>query len=431
MNEHDSEIISGILEKEGYVRTDDLRSADVVIYNTCCVRENPERRVYGQVGELKALKKKNPDLIIGICGCMVQQPGEAERVKSRLPHVDIVFGTHNIHRLPELLKEARAGKRAFEIWEREEEILEDLPVRREGKLKAWVTIMYGCNNFCAYCIVPYVRGRERSRRPEDIVHEVTGLGRDGFKEVTLLGQNVNAYGKGLEPKVDFCDLLLMLNGVPGIERIRYTTSHPRDFSERLIETVAMAEKVCENFHLPLQAGSDEVLRRMGRGYTLARYRGLVNKIRAMIPESSITTDLIVGFPGETDEDFQKTIEAVEAIEFDSAFTFVYSPRRGTRAAEMPGQVPEDVKSQRIQRLIEVQNAISLRKNQALVGTSQEVLVEGPSEGNPDMLEGRTRTNKLVHFPGDRAKLEGKLITVKITVARTWTLGAEVVKWPTA
>ncbi|HHY47190.1 MAG TPA: tRNA (N6-isopentenyl adenosine(37)-C2)-methylthiotransferase MiaB [Firmicutes bacterium] len=427
MNEHDSEVIAGLLEREGYTRTDDIKSADVIIYNTCCVRENPERKTYGQVGDLKALKRKNPDLIIGICGCMPQQPGEAERIREKLPHVDIVFGTHNIHRLPELLKEARAGRRAFEIWEREEEILEDLPVRRQGKLKAWVTIMYGCNNFCAYCIVPYVRGRERSRKPEDIVREVTQLGREGYKEVTLLGQNVNAYGKGLEPGVDFSDLLLMLNDVPGIERIRYTTSHPRDFSEKLIETVATAEKVCENFHLPLQAGSDKILKRMGRGYTLARYLGLVHDIRARIPGASITTDLIVGFPGETDEDFQRTLEAVEEIEFDSAFTFIYSPRRGTRAAEMPDQVPEDVKHERIQRLIEVQNAISLRKNQALVGTSQEVLVEGPSEGNPDMLEGRTRTNKLVHFPGDRAALEGKLVTVKITSAKTWTLGAEVVK----
>lgn len=426
MNEHDSEVMAGLLEKEGYRPVDDLHSADVILYNTCCVRENPERKVYGQVGDLKALKKKNPDVIIGIAGCMVQQPGEAEEIRKKLPHVDLVFGPHNIHRLPDLLKEVQAGRRAFEIWEKEQEIIEGLPVRRQGRLKAWVTIMYGCNNFCSYCIVPYVRGRERSRRPEDILTEVKELAQEGYKEVTLLGQNVNSYGKGLSPRMDFPDLLLMLNDVEGIARIRYTTSHPRDFSDRLIDVVATADKVCENFHLPLQAGSDRILRLMGRGYTIDGYKALVNKIRSRVPHSAITTDLIVGFPGETDSDFEATLDAVREIEFDSAFTFIFSPRRGTKAASLPEQVPEDVKHERIYRLIEAQNAISLKKNQALLGSVQEVLVEGQSETDPDFLEGRTRTNKLVHIPGNTADLAGKLVDVRITEARTWTLQGEVV-----
>ncbi|HHV61104.1 MAG TPA: tRNA (N6-isopentenyl adenosine(37)-C2)-methylthiotransferase MiaB [Firmicutes bacterium] len=430
MNVHDSEIIAGILEKEGYVPARDPEEADLILFNTCCVRENPERKVYGRVGDLKRLKEKKPDLIIGICGCMVQQEGELEKIKEQLPHVDLVFGTHNIHRLPELLHQVEAGiKHAYEVWDEEREerdgLVEGLPVKREGDLKAWVTIMYGCDNFCSYCIVPYVRGRERSRPFEEIIAEVTELGREGYKEVTLLGQNVNAYGKGLPEKVDFADLLAALDRIPGIERIRYTTSHPRDFSSKLIKTIAASRKVCEHFHLPLQAGSDKILRKMNRGYTSRRYLDLVAEIREHVPGSSITTDLIVGFPGETEEDFQATLDMIRKVEFDSAFTFIYSPRRGTAAARMPDQVPEDEKRDRIYRLIEVQNEISLRKNEALKGRVVEVLVEGESETNPALLQGRTRTNKLVLFAGDRDALYGKLVDVRVTEPQTWVLKGEL------
>ncbi|NPV52030.1 MAG: tRNA (N6-isopentenyl adenosine(37)-C2)-methylthiotransferase MiaB [Firmicutes bacterium] len=431
MNVHDSETIAGILEKEGYIPTEDPEEADLILFNTCCVRENPERKVYGRAGDLKRLKEKNPGLVIGICGCMVQQEGELEKIREQLPHVDLVFGTHNIHRLPELLHRVEAGLRqAYEVWDVEraekEDLVEGLPVKREGDLKAWVTIMYGCDNFCSYCIVPYVRGRERSRPLEDIIAEVTELGREGYKEVTLLGQNVNAYGKGLPERIDFADLLAALDGVPGIERIRYTTSHPRDFSLKLIQSIAASRKVCEHFHLPLQAGSDKILRRMNRGYTAQRYLDLVAEIRKHVPDSSITTDLIVGFPGEAEEDFQDTLDMVRKVEFDSAFTFIYSPRRGTAAANMPDQVSEDEKRDRIYRLIAVQNEISLRKNEALRGKTVEVLVEGESETSSALLQGRTRTNKLVLFPGDKDVLYGRLVSVKITEPQTWLLRGELV-----
>lgn len=426
MNEHDSEVIAGILEDRGYVPASTVEEADLVIFNTCCVRENPERKVYGRVADLKRLKRANPDLIIGICGCMVQQDGEAERIASKLPHVDLVFGTMNLHRLPELLDKVEAGQRVVEVWDEEGGIVEHLPMRRADAVSAWVTIMYGCNNFCTYCIVPYVRGRERSRRFEDIVDEVRSLGRAGYREVVLLGQNVNSYGHDLEDGRDFADLLRALDGTPGIYRIRYTTSHPRDFSQKLIDTIADCRTVCEHFHLPLQAGSDRVLSRMNRGYTRAQYTDLVRRIREAVPGCSITTDLIVGFPGETEEDFLETLEVVREVRFDSAFTFVFSPRRGTAAARMDDQVPEDVKSDRIQRLIKVQDAITLEINKALAGKIVEVLVEGESKTNPSMLAGRTRTNKLVIFPRDDRARKGTLVKVRITEPHAWTQMGEVV-----
>ncbi len=426
MNEHDSEKIAGILEERGYVPAASPEDADIIVFNTCCVRENPERKLYGQVASLRRLKRENPDLIIAVSGCMAQQDGEAERIMRELPHVDLVFGTMNLARLPDLLASVEAGRRTVEIWDDEGGIAEDLPVRRGQSVSAWVTIMHGCSNFCAYCIVPYVRGRERSRSFEDVVAEVESLGRQGFREVVLLGQNVNAYGRDLADGRDFADLLRALDGTPGICRIRYTTSHPRDFSQKLIDTIASSSTVCEHFHLPLQAGSDRVLARMNRGYTRARYIDLVSRIRRAVPGASITTDIIVGFPGETDEDFAETLDVVREVRFDSAFTFVFSPRRGTAAASMGDQVPDDVKSARIQELVRTQERITTEINRALEGKIVEVLVEGESKTTPSMLAGRTRTNKLVVFPPDPRAQKGRLVQVRITRSRAWTQTGEVV-----
>ncbi len=426
MNEHDSEVIAGILEQRGYVAAALLEDSDIIIFNTCCVRDSPERKVYGRVAGLKALKKSRPDLVIGVCGCMVQQEGEAERIVRELPHVDLVFGPRGIQRLPGLLDRVEAGRRAVDVCDQEGDIAEGLPVRRAGGVSAWVTITHGCDNFCSYCIVPYVRGRERSRRFERIVAEVAELGRAGYREIVLLGQNVNAYGRDLEDGRDFADLLLALDDTPGISRIRYTTSHPKDFSQKLIDTIAASRVVCEHFHLPLQAGSDRVLGRMNRGYTQERYLDLVKRVREAVPSCSITTDLIVGFPGESEEDFLETLRVVEEVRFDSAFTFVFTPRRGTLAARMEDPVPKHVKSARIKRLIEVQEAITVEINKRLEGKVVEVLVEGESKTNPSMLAGRTRGNKLVVFPPDARAEKGRLVQVRITKARAWTQAGEVV-----
>lgn len=428
MNLRDSETMAGLLESMGYTRAERMEDADIVLFNTCAVRANPENRLYGNIGEFKRLKEKNPNLILGVAGCMVQQKSHAARLEEDYPQVDLVFGTHNIHQLPELIRRVEQDRqRVFEVWDEEGGIIEGLPVRRESGYKAWVTIMYGCNNFCTYCIVPYTRGRERSRRPEAIIAEVEELGRDGYKEVTLLGQNVNSYGKDLKIDFDFADLLARLDEVPGIVRIRYTTSHPKDFSQKLIDTIAASKKVCDHFHLPLQAGSNRILKAMRRVYTYEKYLDLVRRIREAVPTAAITTDLIVGFPGETEEDFQKTLQAVEEVRFDGAFTFIYSPREGTKAAEMPDQVPEDVKKERIYRLIEAQNRVSLEINQALRGKVVEVMVDGPSEKDPGIWEGRTTTNKLVLFKPTRDLKPGDLVDVRITDPRTWTLGGELVQ----
>lgn len=418
MNEHDSEVISGILMTLGYTPTEDIDDADVILYNTCCVRENPERKVYGQIGSFKALKEKKPHLIIGICGCMPQQKQELQDILTKLPHVDLIFGTHNIHRLPELLERAQCGERVVEVWDDSEEIVERLPVERANQLKAFVNIIYGCNNYCSYCIVPYTRGRERSRLPEDIIAEITQLAESGYKEVTLLGQNVNAYGKDLDSDVSFARLLKLVNDIPGIERIRFTTSHPKDVSDELITALAELPKVCEHLHLPVQAGSNHVLKRMNRRYTREYYLDLVAKIREAVPNISLTTDLIVGFPGETEEDFQETLSLVETVRYTSAFTFIFSPRKGTPAANMHHQVPEEIKKDRIYRLIELQNKISHEYMQSLVGKREELLVEEVTETQE--LMGRTRTNKQVIFPGS-PELIGKLVTVEITEAKTWSL----------
>ncbi|MCR6545936.1 tRNA (N6-isopentenyl adenosine(37)-C2)-methylthiotransferase MiaB [Dehalobacterium formicoaceticum] len=426
MNEHDSEIMGGMLESLGYEAEDDLNQSDIIIVNTCCVRESAENKIRGYIGNLKRLKQINPRLIIGIGGCMVQQPGAGEKLLKKAGHVDIVFGTHNIHRLPQLITEVRHGGHVLEIDNEEQDIQDDLPVKRQGHIKAQISIMQGCNNFCTYCIVPYVRGRERSRHPENIKKEFIALGNEGFKEVMLLGQNVNSYGLDFSTSYDFADLLKELDATKKIKRIRYMTSHPRDFNQKLIDTIAGCSSVCEHFHLPIQSGSNHILQLMNRGYTRETYLSLVRAIKDQFPDCSITTDLIIGFPGETDEDFQDTLALLHEAEFDVAYTFLYSTRSGTPAAKMPGQIPQEIKRERLQQLMDVQNSISLRINQSLVGKIEEVLVEGKSKTSDRTLTGRTRTNKIVNFPGE-INLAGELIRIKITAAKTWHLEGEKIE----
>lgn len=425
MNERDSETLAGILADLGYTRTASVEEADLILFNTCCVRETAERKIYGRLNELRPLKKKRPDLLIGVGGCMAQK--DKERVLTKAPHVDFVFGTHNIQELPELISKAAAlSEPLVQVWEEGQVPLVDLPAQREGKLKAYVTITYGCTNFCTYCIVPYVRGKERSRPPQDIIQEVTELAQEGYKEVTLLGQNVNTYGRDLGKGVSFAQLLREVNKVEGIQRIRYTTSHPRDFTAEIIAAVRDCDKVCEHFHLPIQAGSNRILQRMNRGYTREEYLQLVERIREEVPDCSITTDIIVGFPGEEEEDFAATLDIVRQVRFDNAFTFVFSPRSGTPAAKMKEQVPEDVKKERLNRLMELQDRISRDINEELRGKELEVLVEGTSKKEEKILTSRTRTNKLVLFPGEE-DLMGELVTVRITRPQTWNLYGELVK----
>ncbi|NMB19306.1 MAG: tRNA (N6-isopentenyl adenosine(37)-C2)-methylthiotransferase MiaB [Firmicutes bacterium] len=426
MNDHDSEVITGILLSLGYQPTEEVEEADLILYNTCCVRENPERKVYGHISAFRRLKEQNPELLIGICGCMPQQKQELQNMLKKLPHVDLIFGTHNIHRLPELLDRANGGEQVVEVWdesqyEEGQDFRDDLPVQRNDGLKAFVNVIYGCTNFCTYCIVPYVRGREHSRTPDKIREDVLGLVKDGYKEITLLGQNVNAYGKDLSENTSFSSLLTDLNAIDGLERIRFTTSHPRDMGSDLIAALADLDKVCEHLHLPVQAGSTSLLKRMNRGYTREYYLDLVEKVREAVPGISLTTDLIVGFPGETDQDFEDTLSLVREVRFDSAFTFIYSPREGTPAARLPNQIPEELKKERIYELIRVQNDISDTAMKRLIGTTQELLVEGRSK---EGLIGRTRTNRQVHFAGAE-DLMGSLVMVEITDAGTWSLQGRI------
>lgn len=413
MNEFDSELMAGLLEGMGYRPTESLDDADLVMINTCCVRESAENKIWGLLGTLKRYKRKKPGLIIGISGCMPQQEGMAAEIRRRFPFVDLVLGTHNRHELPRLVDEVRKGRSPVEaVWQEAQDIPEGLPVRRVSGLRAWVPVIYGCNNFCTYCIVPYVRGRERSRNPQAILEEVRRLVAAGYREITLLGQNVNSYGRDLAEGTDFADLLSLLDGVDGLWRIRFTTSHPKDFSEKLIAAVASLPKVCEHIHLPAQAGSNRVLHRMNRRYTREEYLELVEKIRAAMPGVALSTDLMVGFPGETRKDFEDTLDLVRRVQFDQAFTFVYNPRRGTPAADWPDQVPVAEKTARIQELIRVQQEIGLARNRAEEGRVLDVLVEGPSATRPDLLAGRTRTNKTVVLPGDLT-LVGRLVRVRI------------------
>lgn len=426
MNVHDSEVLAGILEEIGYAPAASSQEADLILLNTCCVRENAENRLYGNIGNLKAFKEENPDCIIGVCGCMVQQPTVVEKIQQSYPQVDLVFGTHNLHELPKLLEKIEAERaQLYEVWDSEGEIHEGLPVKRNDPFKAWVTIMYGCNNFCSYCIVPYVRGRERSRQPNDILTEIKDLVATGVKEVTLLGQNVNSYGKDLNGQDwNFARLLKEIASL-GIARIRFQTSHPKDLSDELIEVIASQQNICRHLHLPMQAGSSRILKLMNRNYTKDSYFALAEKIKNKIPGLALTTDIIVGFPGETEADFQDTLDLVGKIRFDGAFTFIYSPRAGTPAAKMEDPTLEADKKRRLNQLIDIQNRISYEKNQAFIGSLSEVLVEGVSEKNTAIWSGRNTQNKLVHFKPVPSIKPGDLAVVRITGAQTFTLEGEL------
>lgn len=421
MNEHESEQLAGMLEEMGYTKAAPDEQADVIVFDTCCVRENAEEKIYGHLGLLKPMLE-NKKSIIAITGCMMQQSHVVEKIRKSYHHVGIVFGTHNLYTFPELLyRHLTQGKRVFDVWDSEGQIVEGTPITRADKVKAWVNIMYGCNNFCSYCIVPYVRGRERSRNKEDIVDEVKKLAEAGYKEITLLGQNVNSYGNDLGKKDAFADLLYALNDIDGIERIRFTTSHPKDLSDSLITAMKELPKMCEHLHLPFQSGSTRILKAMNRKYTKEHYLELIDRVRSAIPEISFTTDIIVGFPGETEEDFLETLDVVEKVRFDQAFMFLYSKRKGTRAAELENQVPEDVKKERFQRLVDLQNSIVAEINKTYEGKTVEVLVEGISRNNDAMYTGRTRNFKLVNF-NSPVDLTGKLVQVKII--RAWPFWLE-------
>ena len=424
MNEEDSEKLSGMLKKLGYSKTEEREKANIIIFNTCCVRENAELKVYGNLGRLKKQKAENPDLIIAVCGCMMQQKGVAEELIKKYPFVDIIFGTHNSYKFPEYLNRAKQeNKSIIEIMDKEEGILEGIPIDRESSIKAFVTIMYGCNNYCTYCIVPYVRGAERSREPEKIIDEIKDLVAKGYKEITLLGQNVNSYGKELEPKISFAKLLVKINDIPGLERVRFMTSHPKDLTEEVIEAIANCDKLCEQIHLPVQSGSSRILNKMNRHYNRENYLKLVENIRKAIPEVAISTDIIIGFPGETEEDFLETLSLVKEVEFDSAFTFIYSKRQGTPAFNLKEQITDEVKHERFNRLVEVVNFCSKKKNQEYEGKIVEVLVEGLSKNDENKIMGRTRTGKQVNFPGIQTNI-GKLVNVKIIKANSFSLVGE-------
>lgn len=429
MNEHDSEILAGMLEDMGYVSIEDRKNADLVILNTCSVRENADKRFFGTLGQFKKIKENNPDFTICVCGCMMQQQHIIDALKEKYPWVDVIFGTHNIHRFPELIKNTlEQKKRIMEVWEDGDAIEHDMPAKRLLKHKALVNIMYGCNNFCTYCIVPYTRGRERSRKPKDIIREIKGLANDGAVEIMLLGQNVNSY-KGIDDNGEVCSFAKLIEkvaGIPEIKRIRFMTSHPKDLSEELIEVFKNCEKLCKNIHLPVQSGSNEVLRRMNRRYTREHYLELVSKLREAVPDITISTDIIVGFPGETEEQFNETLKLVEEVRYDSAFTFLYSIRTGTPAAGYENQIPEEVKHERFNRLVELVDEISGEKNSAYEGKIEEVLVEGPSKRNPDTLSGRTDGFKLVNFKGN-PDLIGGFAKVKIVEGKTFSLEGELLQ----
>ena len=405
MNARDSEKLEGILEAVGYQKTEQEERADFVIYNTCTVRENANQRVYGRLGYLGKQKKKHPHMMIALCGCMMQESHVVEKLKKSYRFVDLIFGTHNIFRFAELLCQAMDSDRmVVDIWKDTDQIVEDLPVDRKYSFKSGVNIMFGCNNFCSYCIVPYVRGRERSRNPEDILKECRTLAADGVTEVMLLGQNVNSYGKNLNPPVTFASLLSQVEQIPGIKRIRFMTSHPKDLSDELIQVMSQSQKICSHLHLPLQSGSSRILKKMNRRYTKEQYLELVDRIRAAVPDISLTTDIIVGFPGETEEDFQETLDVVRKVRYDSAFTFIYSKRSGTPAAIMEDQVPPEVVKDRFDRLLQLVQEISRQMSSRFTGTVQEVLTEEINGQDPALVTGRMSNNLLVHFPGDASMI---------------------------
>ena len=416
MNARDSEKLAGVLERIGYVETEDEK-ADFVIYNTCTVRENANLRVYGRLGYLHTLKKKNPHMMIALCGCMMQEPQVVEKLKKSYSFVNLIFGTHNIYKFAELVVSALLSDRmVIDIWKDTDKIVEDLPTERKYPFKSGVNIMFGCNNFCSYCIVPYVRGRERSRNPKDIIREIERLVADGVVEVMLLGQNVNSYGKNLEKPMTFAQLLQEVEKIQGLKRIRFMTSHPKDLSDELIEVMKNSKKICRHIHLPLQSGSSRILKLMNRRYDKERYLELVRKIREAMPDISLTTDIIVGFPGETEEDFLETMDVVEKVRYDSAFTFIYSKRTGTPAAVMEDQVPEEVVKDRFDRLLKKVQEIGREMSSRDRGTVQEVLVEEQNNQDPHLVTGRLSNNLLVHFPGDTS-LIGQLCQVELLECR--------------
>jgi tRNA-2-methylthio-N6-dimethylallyladenosine synthase len=428
MNEHDSERIAGLLVEQGMEPTDDLESADVVVLNTCCIRENADNKLYGHLGRLKTLKESRPDLQIAVGGCLAQK--DRELVRERAPHVDVVFGTHNLASAPGLLARARVEGPLVEILEEHDAYPSALPARRDVAHSAWVTIQIGCDNSCAFCIVPSVRGKEVSRRMGDIVHEVEELARDGVVELTLLGQNVNSYGRDLgsgQYRPQFADLLRAVDAVPGIERIRYTSPHPKDLRLDTIAASAECESVCEHLHLPLQSGSDRTLARMHRGYTAARYLERLAAARAAISDLAVTTDIIVGFPGESDADFERTLEVAETAQYDSVYTFVFSPRPGTEAATMTDDfIAPEVIRERMEQLTEVVEGSALVKHSARIGRVEEVLVDGPSKTDPAIWSGRTRHNKLLHFAPAVETASGDLITARVTTAAPHWLRGEMI-----
>lgn len=419
MNARDSEKLTGILKCVGYkiLPEEAEEEADFVIYNTCTVRENANLKVYGRLGKLGHIKESRHDMMIALCGCMMQEPDVVEKIKKDYKFVDMVFGTHNLYQFPELLYKALAQRQSvIEVWDGTDRIVEELPVERKYPFKSGVNIMFGCNNFCSYCIVPYVRGRERSRKPEDIIEEIKALADDGVKEVMLLGQNVNSYGKGLDEPITFAELLRQVCKIYGIERVRFMTSHPKDLSDELIEVMASEHKVCKHLHLPLQSGSSRILKEMNRHYTKEDYLALVDKIRAAMPEIALTTDIIVGFPGETEEDFKETMDVVSRVEFDSAFTFIYSKRTGTPAVSMEDQVPGTTVKDRFGRLLVLVQEKAQRKNRGLSGRTLPVLVESINPQDSSLVSGRLENNSVVHFPGNE-NLIGQIVDVRLKEAK--------------
>ncbi len=424
MNAHDSEKLAGMLEEMGLTAAPAREEADFVLHNTCCIRDNAERKALGNVTWLKEIKKERPDMLIGVCGCMVQEPGMAEKILRQYPFVDVAFGTGNIHRLPELLYRAvQTRRRVVAVPEEQSTLIEGLPIRRESPFQAYVTIMYGCNNFCSYCIVPYVRGRERSREADDILREVEELQKRGVKEIMLLGQNVNSYGNDVPGGVTFPQLLRRV-AQTGIPRIRFMTSHPKDLSDELIAEMAENPALCRHLHLPVQSGSNSILRAMNRRYTQESYLEKVEKIRKVAPDVGLTTDVIVAFPGETDRDFEDTMDLVRQVRYDSAFTFIYSPRVGTRAADMPGRIDPALATQRIERLIALQEEKTQERFSEMIGTAASVLVTGASKRNETQITGKTSRNISVNFEGS-ADLIGQIVPVRITAASKTTLKGQV------
>ncbi len=416
MNARDSEKLAGILELAGFVKAQG-EEADFVIYNTCTVRENANNRVYGRLGYLHNLKKKRPGMRIALCGCMMQEPEAVEKLKKSYRFVNLIFGTHNLYKFAELLAQCyETDQMVVDVWEQADQIVEELPAERKFSFKSGVNIMFGCNNFCSYCIVPYVRGREKSREPKDILREVERLAADGVVEIMLLGQNVNSYGKTFDPPVTFAQLLQEVEKIEGLQRIRFMTSHPKDLSDELIAVMAQSDKICRHLHLPLQSGSSRILQKMNRHYNKEDYLLLVEKVRAAMPDLALTTDLIVGFPGETEEDFLETMDVVKKVGFDSAFTFVYSKRSGTPAAQMEGQVPEEIVKDRFDRLLKEVQEISAQKAQKLTGSVQDVLIESINDHDAALVTGKMDNNMAVHLKGD-AGLIGKIVKVRLDACR--------------